>query len=215
MAAVIQEEVLIVPATLEDAQLIFDVINDAYKVESGSSDVAFKNCSRFENIQEVVDLLKETTIVKAVDISSGDVIGCISYYMKETSSADKISEPRQKWLYFGPLAVLGSVQGKGVGRQLIAHVFQTAIDNGAMGTEIRVVNIRNDIIPMYLRLGFEQVGTEDYPVPRKLTKLIHFLVMRRVNNALVRSISPAFSLSPYNNTKLTSTVSSEMGDGTS
>lgn len=55
-------------ATADDAGAVFALVNDAYKVESGDSGIAFKRTPRFVDMSELLDLLPNVSVI----VRSGD-----------------------------------------------------------------------------------------------------------------------------------------------
>lgn len=151
-----------------DAEAVFRLINVAYAVETGDSGVGFKRCERFVHVDEVSSMLQECTITKATDSQTGELLGVIAFKLFPGSH-----------LYFGPFAVAPNAQGKGVGRLLRNHVESLARANDCKYLEIKVINVRDDILPMYRRDGFVEVGTQPYTEEWKVTRPVHFLVLHK------------------------------------
>lgn len=80
--------------------------------------------------------------------------------------------------YMGMLAVDPSVQGRGFGRRMIAAVENRAIDAGCTGIDIKIVDRRVELPPLYRALGFRDNGTAPFDDPL-LTKPCHFLLMSK------------------------------------
>jgi len=79
---------------------------------------------------------------------------------------------------FGMLAVDPAGQRQGRGRAMIEAAEAHARRLGAGVMEIRVVNLRGDLLPRYERLGYVATGTDAY-VHRPVTRPCHFVVMRK------------------------------------
>jgi GNAT superfamily N-acetyltransferase len=88
-------------------------------------------------------------------------------------------ELRGSRAYFGLLSVDPTRQGGGVGRALVAAAEDYARVAGCSHMDIRVVNLRLELPPVYERLGYRQIGVEPWPegVPSKLP--CHFLCMAK------------------------------------
>jgi GNAT superfamily N-acetyltransferase len=82
-------------------------------------------------------------------------------------------------MYFGPFAVAPRCKGQGLGRALLDEVERLSRLRGISEIEIRVVNHRSDLFPMYEKLGYDYCGESPYPKPEILTRPSHFLVMRK------------------------------------
>ena len=70
-------------------------------------------------------------------------------------------------------------QGKGVGRQLMAELIDTARDHGFHAMIARIVSSNAASIALHRGLGFEMVGTEK-EVGRKLGRWLDVVVMQRM-----------------------------------
>jgi GNAT superfamily N-acetyltransferase len=88
-------------------------------------------------------------------------------------------EPRGDRAYLGLLSVDPARQGGGIGKRLIAVAEEYARGLGARFMDIRVVNLRTELPPIYENLGYLQTGTEPWPegVPSKLP--CHFICMAK------------------------------------
>jgi len=166
----------ITQAGVADAPSIFNLINAAYSVEAGNDGVAFKNCHRLltplgDGLTE--EMYENGFVLKAED-DEGKLQGVIVWKMVPS----RIEQGRQD-LYFGPFSVDSAIKGKGVGGALMRHVFKLAADAGAAGCEIWVINHRQDLFPMYSALGFAEIAEESYPLPERLTRPAHFVILRR------------------------------------
>jgi GNAT superfamily N-acetyltransferase len=80
--------------------------------------------------------------------------------------------------YFGMLAVAPEAQGRGLGRRLIAEAERRARLAGARWMDISVVNLREDLLRFYERLGYRPTGTAPY-VHRPVIQPCHFVTMSR------------------------------------
>ena len=78
----------------------------------------------------------------------------------------------------GMLAVDPALQGRGVGRRMIAAVENRASGAGCSGIDIKIVDRRVELPPLYRALGFRDNGTAPFDDPL-LTKPCHFLLMSK------------------------------------
>lgn len=81
--------------------------------------------------------------------------------------------------YFGMLSVEPSLQGTGLGRRLVDDAEQYAWDHGCDVMDIRVVNLRAELLPFYRKLGYVERGTEQVDDPRAIQPF-HFVLMSKV-----------------------------------
>jgi GNAT superfamily N-acetyltransferase len=87
-------------------------------------------------------------------------------------------EVRGNRCYFGMLAVEPSRQSSGVGRRLVGLAEQYARDHGCEAMDIRVVNLRTELLPFYRKLGYVERDTEPVDDPRALQPF-HFILMSK------------------------------------
>ncbi len=156
-------------ATEEQTAALFDLINEAYKVENGETGVGFKKEGelRFSNHDEVINFIKSGNMTVAFDKDTSEVVGCI-YTLTIFSDGEER-------LYFGPLAS----KRRGVGKILLEEAERIAVARGCKSIEISVINIRTDVLPWYLKNGYVVVGEKPYPKPGICTREVHFLILRK------------------------------------
>jgi GNAT superfamily N-acetyltransferase len=87
-------------------------------------------------------------------------------------------EQRVTRLYLGMLAVSPAMQGRGIGKQMMAAAEHHASSLGCDAIDIRIVNRRAELPPFYRALGFVDNGTELFEDPL-LTKPCHFIRMTK------------------------------------
>lgn len=156
---------LVRPATESDLEEVFDLINDAYEVETGDTGVAFKHTKRFLAHEELRPRLSHALVAE----EDGKITGVVIFEIMGSAC------------HFGPFAVRG--QGKGVGKLLLKHTEQLALKNGCTSLDIEVVNWRTDIIPMYEKWGYVRIGEAPFPAPERVTRPCHFILMRKAIRA--------------------------------
>jgi predicted N-acetyltransferase YhbS len=169
-------------ASLDDAHEIFLLINEAYKVEIGSSGVGFKKDGVDRLLQPLEESIKvsynDQRVIKAeIETSNGpSIVGVIVWDIIDIL----VDGTSSKSMYFGPFAVSCRSQGKGVGKLLMSEVDRIARANGISYVDINVVNHRSDLLPMYAKLGYDDIGTiTEYPFPERLSRPAHFVNLRR------------------------------------
>lgn len=72
-----------------------------------------------------------------------------------------------------------SRQGEGLGRRLAAEAEDRCRRQGCRVMEIRVVDVREELPPLYRRLGYVEVGTEPFPDTERATRACRFIVMTK------------------------------------
>lgn len=81
--------------------------------------------------------------------------------------------------YFGMLSVDPSRQHMGLGHQLIAAAENYFRDAGCRFSDLKIVDVRSELLALYQRLGYAETGTAKYddPVPTKIP--VHFVEMSK------------------------------------
>jgi len=158
-------------ATADHIDYLFTIINDAYAIENGNSEISFKNDGklRFNDKSALNELVENGDMTIAFDEVASEYVGCI--YAPTFVDKDGI-----KRLYFGPLAS----KKRGIGKLLVSIAEQKAKDEGCSSIDIHVINIRSDILPWYQRNGYSIIGEEPYPHPANCSREVHFLVLRKI-----------------------------------
>jgi predicted N-acetyltransferase YhbS len=146
-------------ATASDAEAIADLVNRAYVVER-----FFVDGDR-TNRAEVADLLAKGTFLLAE--MDGRLVACV--YV----------ELRVERGYFGMLSVDPSRQGEGLGRRLVAEAEDRCRRQGCRVMEILVVDVREELPPLYRRLGYVQVGSEPFTESERTKMACKFIVMEK------------------------------------
>jgi GNAT superfamily N-acetyltransferase len=147
------------PATLADAHDLVRVINAAFIVER-----FFVDRDRTD-LQAVQGLLAQGGVLVGEN-ASGRVVACVH------------TEQRGDHGYFGLLSVVPECKRLGYGRQLIDAVEAHFRGAGCRQVDIRVVNLRTELPPIYRRLGYVETGTEPFEDPRALQPA-HFILMSK------------------------------------
>jgi ribosomal protein S18 acetylase RimI-like enzyme len=147
------------PATKADARDLVRVINEAFVVERFFID------RERTSLDAVEALLTRGRFLVGED-SRGHLVACAQ------------TEQRGDHGYFGLLAVAPAFKGLGYGRALIEAVEAHFRAAGCRQVDIRVVNLRTELPPLYRRLGYVQTGTEPFEDPRALQPA-HFILMSK------------------------------------
>ena len=141
-----------------DAEAVARIVNQAYEVER------FFVLGDRTSSQDVLAHVRRGILLVATE--GEETVGCVHAEIH----GDRGS--------FGMLAVDPARQGAGLGRQLIVAAERHIRDAGGRSIDIRVVNLRHDLLPWYRRLGYVDVGTEPY-VHRPTIQPCHFVLMRK------------------------------------
>ncbi|MGH9740377.1 MAG: GNAT family N-acetyltransferase [Candidatus Acidiferrales bacterium] len=70
--------------------------------------------------------------------------------------------------YFGMLAVDPLHQGKRAGTRMVGAAEDYCRERGCKAMDITVLSLRPELLPFYHRLGYGEIGTEDFHPSRPL-----------------------------------------------
>ena len=157
------------PAHPADAPAITAVINLAFQKES-----SFKKGDRIDE-QQVRE--KMSTGSFYVVENEGVISACIYIETASADSSGLASGPNAG--YIGMLAVHPSLQGRGLGRKLMTFGEAELQRRDVTHIQLRIVNLRTELLDFYSRLGYRETGTAPYPFPEKTTRPIHFIHMEK------------------------------------
>ncbi|MGD0905964.1 MAG: GNAT family N-acetyltransferase [Candidatus Acidiferrales bacterium] len=146
-------------ATAADADAVAQLINTAFIVEQFFIE---RDRTNPETVRRLMNIGK---FLLAED--GPNLVACI--YL----------ELRGERGYFGMLSVEPARQRIGVGRQLIAASEKYFRDAGCRFSDLKIVDVRTELLALYQRLGYVQTGTAVYddPVPTKMP--VHFILMSK------------------------------------
>jgi GNAT superfamily N-acetyltransferase len=89
------------------------------------------------------------------------------------------AEVRGQRGYIGLLALRPQLKGRGLGRLLMTRAEDFLAAAGCEAADLRTISARNDLIPMYKHLGYEETGTAAMPSEIPLKIPCHFITMSR------------------------------------
>jgi N-acetylglutamate synthase-like GNAT family acetyltransferase len=150
---------LVRPAGPDDVEAIVRLVNAAYELEA-----VFVEGER-------TDAAEISAFVAAgrmfVLEEEGAITGCV--YVEVTGERG----------YFGYLAVDPARQGAGRGRRIIEAVEERCRAAGCTHLDIRVVNLREELLPYYRKLGYIEIGTRPFSDPERLKMPACFLLFTK------------------------------------
>ncbi len=152
-------------ATSADLAAITRLINAAFEVEQ-----FFITGPRTTEDECARHLAAEGTtilVATATDAPDDPILGTVVVRMQGARG------------YFGMLAIAPDRQGEGFGRRLIGAAEDLARRHGCTRMEIRVVDLRTELPPLYEALGYRVTGTAPFSEPATLRRPAHFLVMSK------------------------------------
>lgn len=143
-------------ATADDAEALMRLINAAFVVERSFIDV---DRVRLEEVQEHQ---KTGTFLVL-----GNLDACVYVELHGNRG------------YFGLLSVDPALQGTGLGRKMVDAAEQYCRDHGCEWMDLRVVSVREELPPLYRKLGYAEHGTEPF-VSKFETKMpVHLIRMQK------------------------------------
>ena len=151
---------------LADRDALHQLINDAFAVERAIKKGGGERLA--PGSDELEQLLDRGTFL--VLDENGAPLACV--YL----------EQRGNRCYLGLLCVSPSAQGRGFGRTMMEKAEIAATQRGCVWLDLRVVSQRREeLVPLYQRLGFEESGQEEYPaaLAEQMVEPGHFVVMTK------------------------------------
>lgn len=169
-------------AGLDDVDVLVGLIESAYRGEAsrlGWTTEADLLEGQRTDASEVIGIIGSTGSRIVVAEQPGprghELVGCCQLESRPAGTA-----------YFGLFAVLPELQGRGLGRAIVAEAERMAVvDLGAERIEMTVIRQRTDIIAWYARLGYHPTGeTRPFPYDDPLVGLatrpdLGFVVLSR------------------------------------
>jgi GNAT superfamily N-acetyltransferase len=89
------------------------------------------------------------------------------------------AEVRGQHGYIGLLALRPQLKGRGLGRLLMTRAEDFLAAAGCQAADLRTISARNDLVPMYKHLGYEETGTAAMPSEIPLKIPCHFITMSK------------------------------------
>jgi N-acetylglutamate synthase-like GNAT family acetyltransferase len=146
-------------ATEADAPALTALINLAFQVER-----FFLDSDRLD-LSEVLDRLKKGCFL--IEVDHGSMAACVYVELR----ADRC--------YLGLLSVDPSLQRSGIGKRLVAAAEDFARAAGCLHTDLKVVNLREELPPFYRRLGYKAVEASPFPSEIQTKLPCHFIHMTK------------------------------------
>ena len=146
-------------AEAADAEAVTRLINAAFQVE-----FYFLGADRI-GLPEIRERLSRGKFILAEE--DGRLIGCV--YV----------EAGGERAYLGLLSVEPSLQGTGRGKQLMDAAEQHCRAAGCLFMDLRVVNLRTELLPFYRKFGYDQTGSMPFPEKVRTILPCHLLIMSK------------------------------------
>lgn len=146
------------PATLGDIERLHPFVHSAYRGDSArrgwthEADLLDGQRIEAEGLADVIGAGDQVVLLAEDD---GELVGCV-----------QVTDKGEGLAYLGMLSVDPALQGKGLGRRLIAAAEQEAHERfGALTMEMTVIVQRRELIDWYGRCGYRETGeTRPFPV---------------------------------------------------
>jgi len=148
-------------ATSADVPAIIVVVNAAFSIET------FLEGTRTDE-KRMADMMAKGEFLVAED-GSGRIVASI------------YTETNGERGYCGMLAVDPSHQGSSLFRRMAKAVEEHCRNRGCTHLDISVLNLRPELPPVYRRMGFVEVGTEEFHLTQRLKAGMdaHCIIMRK------------------------------------
>jgi len=147
-------------ATASDIPEIVSLINRAFVVER-----FFKNADR-TNAETVEEHMRDGRFLLLH--RNEELLACA--YVKVMGDR----------AYLGMLSVDPSRQKSGVGRRMMREAEAYARVAGCKVLDIRIVNLRTELPPIYRKFGFVETGAESAEGIENVTQPVHFITMSKM-----------------------------------
>lgn len=144
-------------ATQPDIEAIVQLVNKAYRPESGVSgwthEADLVSGNRTTHSQIMAILSKPDSVI-LIGLSTSEIVACVHIEKMGNNS------------HIGMLAVSPALQGHGIGKHMLTHAERYASVNFASEKFIIVVvSARSELISFYLRRNYQKTGVlKEYPL---------------------------------------------------
>jgi len=147
-------EITLKPASINDAENLNTLINDAYRGKQGWTKETDIVAGERSTIQGVRELIQNPATHLFVAIINGTIVACICVEQKENNA------------YIGTFAVSPAFQNQGIGKQVLNKVENYAVKQlGTKKLVMVVISQREELISFYERRGYRRTGEmSEYPV---------------------------------------------------
>ena len=158
-------------AQREDAERITTVINSAFR----RAEEFFVDGDRID-VESVLNFLNSGKFLLAE--SEVTLLGCV-YVEPHTIYGDGSSVHSQGRAYLGLLAVDPAHQQCGLGSVLMDAAEDYCRGLGATFMNIKVVNLRAELLPYYRKRGYVEIETSPFPADVETKVACHFIDMSK------------------------------------
>ena len=153
------QQILVRPAEVSEAEAIAHLINRAFLVEK------FFLAGDRTSPEKVRELFDKGYFLVAED--SAGMAGCV--YVEKRGARS----------YLGLLSIEPQRQRSGLGAHLTVAAEDHARSLGCSVMDLRIVNVRKELPAFYRRAGYVETGTEPFPPDANPKLPCHFIVMSK------------------------------------
>lgn len=153
------EDLIIREATGGDVPALVELVNEAYAIED------FLEGTRTDAARIQSELAKGKILV-AMERVGSPIVSCVYVELRGRDFGNDDRAVRAG--YMGLLAVKPEFQGAGIARRMAEAAEGYFRKHGCTSVEISVLSLRGELLPIYKRWGFEEVGTEKFGFHRAL-----------------------------------------------
>jgi GNAT superfamily N-acetyltransferase len=147
------------PALPSDAASIVRLVNQAFAVEH-----FFKDGERTD-LDDIRTHLDRGTFLLLT--GGTELAGCVFV---------QISDKRG---YIGLLSIDPNRQGSGLGSLLMQHAEEYCASAGCVAVDLRIINLRKELLAYYGKRGYVERGTESAEVVRGAKLPVHFVLLSK------------------------------------
>ena len=163
------------PAEEKDIPALEILVNSAYRGETSKAgwtteaDLLDGIRTDQQGLREMIE--KPGAIILAYRNEENNLQGCV--YLEQQKDV----------MYLGMLTILPTLQGKGLGRQMMKVAEDYARSKGCVAVEMTVISARHELIAWYEKNGYQATG-EKKPFPNDPRfgipkRPLEFIVMRK------------------------------------
>ena len=146
----------IVTATAADSKALSQLVNSAYRGESSrqgwTTEADLLDGQRTDEISLEKMIAQPGNTILVYRDAEKNLLGCVYLQQKQVT------------VYLGMLTVSPSLQGRGIGKELLAASELHARKAGCRSITMTVISIRHELIDWYKRHGYRETG-ETQPFP--------------------------------------------------
>lgn len=146
-------------ATPSDILELVDLINRAFAITR-----QFRQGDR-TNAAQIQDMMNSGKFLLLRN--DGGLVACV--YLRLTGTR----------AYLGTLSVDPAQQRKGLGTQMMRYAEEYCRAAGCTVIDIRIVNVRTELLNVYHKFGFVETGTQSAEVIKDATVPIHFITLSK------------------------------------